>query len=442
MGTAFVVEGGYRLSGEIVPQGAKNEALQVLCGSLLTDRPVVIRRVPRIRDVEYLLEAMKALGVEVSYLARDVVRVHAREVHWEGMRTDAFRRAIRRIRGGVMLVGPVLVRTGCAVLPQPGGDRIGRRRLDTHLEGLRQLGVDVEYRSGEREYWFRVGRWASGGVRVWFWEPSVTGTANVLMAATACSFPVELYHCACEPYVQQLCRFLRRLGYRIEGVGTNRLRLVGYDPPSGSDPFSHDLQPDMIEIGSFIGLAAMTQSDIRIRDAMPDQIPNILRVFARLGIDFRIEGDTIHVPAQEVYEVQPFADGSILTVYDAPWPGFPADLLSVVLVTAVQARGTVLIHQKMFESRLFFVDSLIDMGAQIILCDPHRATVVGLARRVALRPVEMSSPDIRAGIAMLIAALSASGTSIIRNAHQIDRGYEAIDVRLRRLGARIERIEE
>jgi len=434
----FVVEGGHVLKGEIIPQGAKNEALQVLCAVLLTSEPVVISNLPGILDVDKLIELLKGLGVEVTQLSSDTYRFVAANVDLDYVLTQDFTRDASRIRGSVMLIGPLLARFGQASLPKPGGDKIGRRRLDTHLLGLEQLGGHFSFDNERNLYAFKAeGRLQ--GCYLHMEEISVTGTANVVMAAVLAEGETTIYNAACEPYVQQLCRMLQAMGAKIQGIGSNRLHIEGVDELKGTE---HRLLPDMIEIGSFIGLAAMTKSEITIKDCRVDQLGIIPHTFRRMGIQVDIVGDDIHIPAQEEYEIQSFIDGSILTVYDAPWPGFTPDLMSVILVIATQANGSVLVHQKMFESRLFFVDKLIDMGAQIILCDPHRATVIGLNRRFQLRGIEMTSPDIRAGVALLIAALSAKGKSTIRNIHQIDRGYERIDERLVALGAKITRLEE
>lgn len=430
----FVVEGGHSLSGTIVPQGAKNEALQILCATLLTTEPVIIENLPAIRDVDRLLELIEGLGARVDRHSSERVEIQADQIDLDYMLSEAYVRNAQRIRGSVMLIGPLLNRFGKAALPQPGGDKIGRRRLDTHLLGLEDLGARFEFDDQQNIYTFETE--GLQGKYIHLDEISVTGTANVLMGAVLAEGTTTIYNAACEPYVQQLCRMLNAMGADIQGIGSNLLIIHGVDSLSGT---THRLLPDMIEIGSFIGLAAMTQSDLRIKDARVDQLGIIPRVFEKLGIQLSIEDDDILIPAQEHYQIQTFIDGSILTVYDAPWPGFTPDLMSVILVTATQANGSVLIHQKMFESRLFFVDKLIDMGAQIILCDPHRATVIGLNRRFQLRGIEMTSPDIRAGVALLIAALSARGKSTIRNIHQIDRGYQFIDERLRQLGAHITR---
>jgi UDP-N-acetylglucosamine 1-carboxyvinyltransferase len=434
----FIIEGGHQLKGEIVPQGAKNEALQVLCAVLLTPEPVTISNLPAILDVEMLIDLLRGLGVVVTQLTPHSYRFVAKDVDLDYVLTQDFIRDASRIRGSVMLIGPLLARFGQASLPKPGGDKIGRRRLDTHLLGLEQLGGHFSFNADRNLYTFKAqGRLQ--GCYIHMDEISVTGTANVVMAAALAEGETTLYNAACEPYVQQLCLMLQQMGAKIEGIGSNRLIINGVDSLSGA---THRLLPDMIEIGSFIGLAAMTQSEITIKDARIDQLGIIPNVFRRLGIEIVERGDDLYLPAQKEFEIQTFIDGSILTIYDAPWPGFTPDLMSVVLVAATQSKGSVLVHQKMFESRLFFVDKLIDMGAQIILCDPHRATVIGLNRRFQLRGIEMTSPDIRAGVALLIAALSAKGTSRIHNIHQIDRGYERIDERLRALGAKISRSEE
>ncbi|MCB0637813.1 MAG: UDP-N-acetylglucosamine 1-carboxyvinyltransferase [Lewinella sp.] len=432
----FAVEGGYLLKGAITPQGAKNEALQVICATLLTAEPVTLTNLPAIRDVQVLIDLVQGLGVETEKLDDHTYRFRAAEVDVDYVLTPEYIQKASRIRGSVMLIGPLLARFGRASLPKPGGDKIGRRRLDTHLLGLEKLGGEFSFDVNRGVYAFQSDKLQ--GTYLLMDEISVTGTANVVLAAVLAEGTTTIYNAACEPYVQQLCRMLVRMGARIEGIGSNRLVIEGVDSLGGTE---HRLLPDMIEVGSFIGLAAMTQSAITIKDAQVNELGIIPSVFRRMGIQVDILGDDLFVPAQDEYEIQTFIDGSILTVYDAPWPGFTPDLMSVVLVTATQAKGSVLVHQKMFESRLFFVDKLIDMGAQIILCDPHRATVIGLNRRFQLRGIEMTSPDIRAGVALLIAALSAKGTSLIHNIHQIDRGYERIDERLRQLGARISRLD-
>lgn len=432
---AFKVVGGQSLSGEITPQGAKNEALQVLCATLLTDEPVTISNLPDILDVNRLLELLRGLNIQVEQLSNNTYRLQAREVDLDFFQSQSYRRNAGRIRGSVMLIAPLLARYGKAFLPKPGGDKIGRRRLDAHFIGLQALGAQFHYETDKRQYFIEAKRLK--GTYLLMDEISVTGTANVVMAAVLAEGTTQVYNAACEPYVQQLCRMLVSMGAKIEGIGSNLLTIEGVERLGGTE---HRLLPDMIEIGSFIGLAAMTQSEITIKSARVDQLGIIPRMFERMGIQMEIQGDDICIPKQEDYEIQTFIDGSIMTIYDAPWPGFTPDLMSIMLVIATQAKGSVLIHQKMFESRLFFVDKLIDMGAQIILCDPHRATVIGLGRKHQLRGIEMSSPDIRAGVALLIAALSAKGESVIHSIHQIDRGYQDIDGRLRALGADIQRV--
>lgn len=434
---AFEVHGGLPLSGAITPQGAKNEALQVLCAALLTTEPVTLTNLPDILDVNRLLDLLRGLGVKVEQRSPHSCQLQADAVDLSFFETPEFRRDASRIRGSVMLIAPLLARYGQAFLPQPGGDKIGRRRLDTHFVGLQKLGAHFNYEADKRQYSVTAPEGLKGTYLLMD-EISVTGTANVVMAAVLAKGTTQIYNAACEPYVQQLCRMLVQMGAKIEGIGSNLLTIEGVKTLNGT---AHRLLPDMIEIGSFIGLAAMTQSDITIKNARVDQLGIIPATFERMGIELDFEGDNIRIPQQDTYEIQTFIDGSIMTIYDAPWPGFTPDLMSIMLVIATQAKGSVLIHQKMFESRLFFVDKLIDMGAQIILCDPHRATVIGMGRKNQLRGIEMSSPDIRAGVALLIAALSAKGKSVIHNIHQIDRGYEQIDARLKALGARIERVE-
>lgn len=422
------------MSGSIQPKGAKNEALQVICAPLLTTEKVTISNIPDIADVRSQIELLRGLGVKVERLARDKYSFQTDEVDLEFFENKDFLSSARRIRGSVMLLGVLLGRFRKALLPQPGGDKIGRRRLDTHFLGLQKLGADFRYDADERMYFIEAERLR--GADILMDEISVTGTANVLFAAVLAEGTTTIYNAACEPYVQQLCKMLNRMGAKISGIGSNLLRIEGVSSLGGAE---HTCLPDMIEIGSFIGLAAMTQSDITIANAGVAELGNILSVFQRMGVNLEISGDDIHIPPNEELEIQTFIDGSIMTVYDSPWPGFTPDLMSIILVMATQAKGSVLVHQKMFESRLFFVDKLIDMGAQIILCDPHRATVIGLNRRFQLRGIEMTSPDIRAGVALLIAALSAKGKSIIHNIQQIDRGYERIDERLNALGAEIRR---
>lgn len=431
----FEVIGGHRLNGSLEPQGAKNEALQIICATLLTDQPVRIDNLPDILDVRHLIELVEGLGVKVTRHDPHSCTFEASQVDLGFFGTEAFQSNARKIRGSVMLLAPLLARFKHAVLPKPGGDKIGRRRLDTHFLGLQKLGADFQYNPSTSAYDINASKLK--GAYILMDEISVTGTANVLMAAVLASGETTIYNAACEPYLQQLCSLLVSMGAHIDGLGSNLLHITGVDKLGGAH---HRILPDMIEVGSFISLAAMTQSDIRIKNAGIAHLGIIPFVFERMGAKLLIEGDDLLVPAQEEYEIQSFMDGSIMTIYDAPWPGFTPDLMSALLVMAIQAKGSVLIHQKMFESRLFFVDKLIDMGAQIILCDPHRATVIGLNRRFPLRGIEMTSPDIRAGVALLIAALSAQGKSKIHAIHQIDRGYENIDQRLNSIGAEIKRL--
>lgn len=432
---SFAVTGGKSLQGDLVPQGAKNEALQVLCAVLLSAEPITISNVPGIRDVAMLLDLLSGLGVITEKLNSDTYRFTARDIDLDYVQSDTFEDKARRIRGSVMLIGPLLARYGRAFLPKPGGDKIGRRRLDTHFLGLQKLGAQFDYDVDRNQY--SVSATRLKGTYILMDEISLTGTANVIMAAVLADGVTQIYNAACEPYIQQLCRMLIRMGAKIEGLGSNLLTITGVEELGGTE---HRILPDMIEIGSFIGLAAMTRSEITIKDCQVPELGIIPRVFEKMGVQLEIKGDDIYIPAQDEYEIQTFIDGSIMTIYDAPWPGFTPDLMSIILVMATQAKGSLLVHQKMFESRLFFVDKLIDMGAQIILCDPHRATVIGLNRRFQLRGIEMTSPDIRAGVALLIAALSAKGTSIIHNINQIDRGYQHIDERLRAIGADIKRV--
>jgi len=432
---AFEIIGGSPLRGEIIPQGAKNEALEVISAVLLTEEKVTISNLPDIVDVHKLIELLQDFGVVVEQLAKDTFTFEAADIDLNYFSTEAFRKKGGGLRGSIMIVGPLLARFGKALLPRPGGDKIGRRRLDTHFIGFEKLGAKFSYDAGKSFY--QVDASELRGAHILLDEASVTGTANLVMAAVMAVGVTTLYNAACEPYLQQLCKMLNRMGARISGIGSNLLSIEGVKKLSGTE---HRLLPDMIEIGSFIGLAAMTQSEVRIRDVCYSELGIIPEVFRRLGIKFELQGDDIFIPAQDLYEIETFIDGSILTVADAPWPGFTPDLLSIVLVVATQAKGTVLIHQKMFESRLFFVDKLIDMGAQIILCDPHRATVIGLERKYPLKGISMSSPDIRAGVSLLIAALSAKGKSVISNIEQIDRGYQDIERRLRALGANIKRV--
>ena len=432
----FEIRGGKSLSGTITPQGAKNEALQVLCAALLTDEKVTLTNVPDIADVNTLIELLGDMGVTVERPTACTVVLQANNIDPDYFTTHAFRKKSGKLRGTVMLAGPLLARFRKAYIPQPGGDKIGRRRLDTHIRGFERMGVQFDYDAENQMFSLHATR--LNGTHILMEEPSVTGTANLLMAASMAEGTTTIYNAACEPYVQQLCHMLNRMGARINGISSNLLTIEGVSELKGCE---HRMLADMIEVGSFIGLAAMTQSEITIKNADVAQLGIIPEVFQRLGIELQIQGDDIYIPAQEHYRIQKFIDGSILTVYDHPWPGFTPDLLSIVLVTATQAKGTVLVHQKMFESRLFFVDKLIEMGAQIVLCDPHRAVVIGLDKQVALRGINMVSPDIRAGVALLIAALSANGKSTIQNIHQIDRGYERIDERLNALGADIRRVE-
>ncbi len=433
---AFEIRGGNALKGVIQPQGAKNEALQVLCAALLTDEAVTFTNVPDILDVNMLIEVLGDMGVQVTRKDRNTVVLQATDINTEYFTDKSFKNKSGRLRGAVMLAGPMLARFRKAHIPQPGGDKIGRRRLDTHIRGFERLGVVFDYDT--EESMFSLDGSNLKGAYILLEEPSVTGTANILMAAVLAEGRTTIYNAACEPYVQQLCHMLNRMGARISGIGSNMLTIEGVEKLHGCE---HRMLADMIEVGSFIGLAAMTQSELTIKNADVASLGIIPDVFQRLGIELQIQGDDIHIPAQQQYRIQKFIDGSILTVYDHPWPGFTPDLLSIILVTATQAKGTVLVHQKMFESRLFFVDKLIEMGAQIVLCDPHRAVVIGLDRQVGLRGITMSSPDIRAGVALLIAALSAKGKSVIQNIDQIDRGYERIDQRLNALGADIRRID-
>jgi len=432
---SFHIEGGHKLKGTITPQGAKNEALQVLCAVLLTREPVTLSRVPDIRDANRLIELLKGLNVKVENLNHESFRFTADEVDIDYLETEDFRKKSSAIRGSIMILGPLLARFKRGEIPRPGGDKIGRRRLDTHFLGFEKLGAKFKY--DQSNGYYHIDASDLHGTYMLLDEASVTGTANIVMAAAMARGTTTIYNAACEPYLQQLCKMLNGMGAKITGIGSNLLTIDGVDELHGTE---HTLLPDMIEIGSFIGMAAMTQSEITIQDAGVEHLGIIPMVFQRMGIKMDFLGDNIHIPEQEHYEIETFIDGSIMTIADAPWPGFTPDLLSIALVVATQAKGTVLVHQKMFESRLFFVDKLIDMGAQIILCDPHRANVIGLDRKVNLRGINMSSPDIRAGVALLIAALSADGVSNISNIEQIDRGYQNIDGRLQALGAHIERM--
>jgi len=432
---AFEIRGGRSLSGTITPQGAKNEALQVLCAALLTDEVVTLSNVPDIVDVNTLIELLGDLGVRIERTDKNTIKLQANNIDAEYFTTHAFRKKSGKLRGTVMLAGPLLARFRKAYIPQPGGDKIGRRNLDTHIRGFERMGVAFEYDA--ENYIFSLDGKELHGANILMEEPSVTGTANMIMAAVLAEGTTTIYNAACEPYVQQLCHMLNSMGAKITGISSNLLTIHGVTVLHGCE---HRLLADMIEVGSFIGLAAMTQSELTIKNVDAKHLGIIPDIFQRMGIQLSVTGDDIFVPAQEHYKIQKFIDGSVLTIYDHPWPGFTPDLLSIILVLATQAKGTVLIHQKMFESRLFFVDKLIEMGAQIVLCDPHRAVVIGLDKQVALRGINMVSPDIRAGVALLIAALSASGKSTIQNIHQIDRGYERIDERLNALGADIKRV--
>lgn len=431
----FQIKGGNRLKGDITPQGAKNEVLQILCAVLLTEEPVRIKNIPDIRDVNRLIEILADLGVKIQKNAKGDYTFQADNIQMDYLQTKEFKKDGASLRGSIMLMGPLLAKYGRAYMPKPGGDKIGRRRLDTHFLGFIKLGAKYRFVDGEDFYGVEIDeKKGLQGTYMLLEEASVTGTANIVMAAVLAKGKTTIYNAACEPYLQQLCKMLVRMGAKIEGIGSNLLTIEGVESLSGTE---HTILPDMIEIGSWIGLAAMTQSELTIKNVSWDNLGVIPDTFRKLGIQLERQGDDIYIPAQEQYEIQKFMDGSILTVADAPWPGFTPDLLSIVLVVATQAKGSVLIHQKMFESRLFFTDKLIDMGAQIILCDPHRATVIGLNHEVPLRGTVMVSPDIRAGISLLIAALSAKGKSIIHNIEQIDRGYEQIDTRLRAIGADI-----
>ena len=431
----FIIEGGHKLSGEITPQGAKNEALEVISAVLLTSDPVVISNVPEILDVRNLIDLLQGMGVKVQRLEKGTYRFQADEVDTAYIETEEFVRKCAALRGSVMVVGPLLGRFGHAWFAKPGGDKIGRRRVDTHLDGMIKLGAEMEYDAGRRAFHLTSDGRLTGRYML-LDEASVTGTANIVMAAVLARGTTTIYNAACEPYLQQLCKMLGRMGAFIDGVGSNLLRIHGVEKLYGTN---HRILPDMIEVGSFIGMAAINQSEITIKDVSWYDLGIIPDAFRRLGVNLEQRGDDIYVPAQESYEIESFLDGSIMTLADAPWPGLTPDLLSVMLVVATQCKGSVLIHQKMFESRLFFVDKLIDMGAQIILCDPHRAVVIGHDHRITLKAARLVSPDIRAGIAMLLAAMSAKGTSTIDNIEQIDRGYEDIEGRLNALGAHITR---
>ena len=431
---SFEVTGGKKLKGEITPQGAKNEALQVISVVLLTAEKVTIHNIPDIIDVNLQIELLEGLGVIVERTDRHSCTFDAAAIDIDYLASPVFRKMTGRLRGSVMLAGPMLARFKKGYVPKPGGDKIGRRRLDTHIIGFQKLGAQFDYDDDASFFLLKTSHLK--GVEMLLDEPSVTGTANIVMAAVMATGLTTIYNAACEPYIQQLCKMLNSMGAKISGIGSNMITIEGVDELHGT---THTILPDMIEVGSFIGLAAMTQSDILIKNAGINHLGIIPEKFLQLGIKMNFEGDDIHIPEQDIYEVQTFLDGSVLTISDHPWPGFTPDLLSIVLVVATQAKGSVLIHQKMFESRLFFVDKIIEMGAHIVLCDPHRAVVIGLERKNQLRGIQMSSPDIRAGVALLIAALSAEGKSIIQNIEQIDRGYQNIDERLRILGAEIVR---
>lgn len=433
---AFEIIGGKKLNGEITPQGAKNEALQVINAVLLTDKEVIINNIPDIIDVNKLIDLLKTLGVKIKKLSKGSFSFKADEVDVDIMTSDEFKKKGASLRGSIMVVGPLLARFGKGYIPKPGGDKIGRRRLDTHFIGFQNLGAEFDYDSNTNFYKAHSPNGLKGTYML-LDEASVTGTANIIMAAVLAKGETTIYNAACEPYIQQLCEMLNSMGANITGLGSNKIIINGVEKLVGCN---HTILPDMIEIGSFIGLAAMTQSEITIKNVSYNKLGMIPNVFKKLGIKLERKGDDIFIPSQEKYEIESFIDGSIMTISDAPWPGFTPDLLSIILVTATQARGSVLIHQKMFESRLFFVDKLIDMGAQIILCDPHRATVIGLERKTPLKGITMTSPDIRAGVSLLIAALSAEGKSTVLNIEQIDRGYENIEQRLLNIGAQIKRI--
>lgn len=435
MPDAFEVTGGYKLKGEITPQGAKNEALQILCATLLTSETVTISNIPNIVDVNMLIDLLRDFGVEIRKQNEDTYSFRADNINLDYMNTDDYAKKAARLRGSVMMIGPLLARFKKAFIPKPGGDKIGRRRLDTHFIGFEKLGAKFNFDNKENN--FTIDASQLTGTYMLLDEASVTGTANIIMAASLAKGTTTIFNAACEPYLQQLCKMIVRMGGKIEGIGSNLLTIHGVQSLGGTE---HRMLSDMIEVGSFIGMAAMTQSELTIKNAQPEQLGLIPDAFRKLGIEMEIRGDDIFIPEQATYKIQTFIDGSVMTIADAIWPGLTPDLLSVLLVTATQAKGTVLIHQKMFESRLFFVDKLIEMGAQIILCDPHRAAVIGLNRQFPLRGISMTSPDIRAGVALLIAAMSAEGKSIINNINQIDRGYQNIDARLNKLGAKIKRI--
>jgi UDP-N-acetylglucosamine 1-carboxyvinyltransferase len=434
--STFIIEGGYKLSGSITPQGAKNEALQVICAVLLTPEKITISNIPDIRDVNKLIFILGELGVKIAKLDSNTYTFQANEIDLNYLESEKFKKDGTSLRGSIMIVGPLLARFGKGYIPRPGGDKIGRRRLDTHFEGFIKLGATFRYNS--EEYFYGVEADQLFGTDMLLDEASVTGTANIVMAAVMAKGTTTIYNAACEPYLQQLCKMLNSMGASIKGVGSNLLVIEGVKSFKGC---SHKILPDMVEIGSWIGMAAMTKSSITIKDVSWNDLGLIPRVFQKIGIKLERIGDDIFIPEQDSYEIQNYIDGSILTISDAPWPGFTPDLLSIILVVATQAKGSILVHQKMFESRLFFVDKLIDMGAKVILCDPHRATVIGMNHESSLKATTMTSPDIRAGISLLIAALSAKGKSTIHNIEQIDRGYQNIDQRLRSIGAKITRID-
>ena len=434
--TTFKVQGGQKLKGEITPQGAKNEALQILCAVLLTKDEVVIENVPNIRDVNILINLLKDLSVEVNQISDDTYRFKAEKINIDYLASDEYKKKSSSIRGSIMMIGPLLARYGKGFIPRPGGDKIGRRRLDTHFNGFIKLGANFSY--DNKEGFYEVTADELKGTNMLLEEASVTGTANIIMTAVLAKGKTTIYNAACEPYLQQLCKMLNSMGAKISGIGSNLISIEGVEKLNGC---IHRILPDMIEIGSFIGLAAITKSEITIKNVSYNDLGIIPDTFRKLGIDVQKKGDDIYIPSHENYSIENFIDGSILTIADAPWPGFTPDLLSIILVVAAQANGSVLIHQKMFESRLFFVDKLIDMGAQIILCDPHRATVIGLNQKSKFKATTMVSPDIRAGVSLLIAALAADGESTIHNVEQIDRGYQNIDTRLNALGAKITRID-
>jgi len=434
---SFKIQGGTKLSGEITPQGAKNEALQILCAVLLTPEKVTINKVPDIRDVNKLIDLLSDLGVTVNKLAAESYEFTASDINLDFFGTAAYTEKAASLRGSIMLLGPLLARFGRAMIPKPGGDKIGRRRLDTHFIGFEKLGAKFLFDA--KDAYYHIDASALKGAYIHLDEASVTGTANIVMAASMAQGKTTIYNAACEPYLQQLCKMLNNMGAKISGIGSNLLQIEGVAHLGSCE---HTMLPDMIEIGSFIGLAAMTKSEITIKNVGIEYLGIIPDTFKRLGIKMEFRGDDIYIPSQEKYEIETFIDGSIMTISDAIWPGFTPDLLSIILVVATQAKGTLLVHQKMFESRLFFVDKLIDMGAQIILCDPHRATVIGLNRQIDLKGISMTSPDIRAGVSLLIAALSAEGESTIHNVEQIDRGYQHIDKRLNDLGAKIKRVDK